>query len=390
MSEALDWAEMYVKMTEEERIIIMQSKKSFLHTGDTPWVKKGPHNFDVGMGAWDGAESSDLIGLFMLSELEKLEANIGVHRDDGLLEATCSPREIEKLKQDIISIYQSNGFRISIDANRKQVNFLDVTLDLENEIFKPYIKPGDTPLYVNSNSNHPPGVVKNIPAGINRRLSTISSNKQIFDNAAPLYQRELDRNNYKYTLQYDPPTKKKRCRSKRALWFNPPYSINVKTHVGGKFLGLLDKHFPPGHPLHPLLNRNTVKVSYKCLPNMASIIAKNNSRNLNIQGPNAPAETCNCRNKMECPLPGKCQTPALIYQATVETVHKSETYIGLSAPPFKLRFGGHKSSFKHEARKKETTLSKYIWELKEESIPYTLSWKIMARAQPFSQVTGIC
>ena len=56
----------------------------------------------------------------------------------------------------------------------------------ENEFFKPYIKPGDTPLYVNSNSNHPPSVVKNIPAGINRRLSTISSNKQFFDKAASL------------------------------------------------------------------------------------------------------------------------------------------------------------------------------------------------------------
>ena len=82
--------------------------------------------------------------------------------------------------------------------------------------------------------------------------------------------------------------------------------------------------------------------------------------------------------------------PTLVYQATVETVNKSETYIGLSAPPFKLRFEGHKGSFKHQERKKETTLSKYIWELKDESIPFTLSWKIMARAQPFSQVTGIC
>ena len=124
---------------------------------------------------------------------------------------------------------------------------------------------------------------------------------------------------------------------------------------------------------------------------MASIIAKNNSKNLNLQqGPNAQSEICNCRIKEECPLPGKCQTPALIYQATVEAANKKETYIGLSAPPFKTRYGGHKGSFKHEKRKKETTLSKYIWELKDENIPYTLSWKIMARAQPFSQVTGIC
>ena len=135
-----------MNITAEERNIILKSKESFLFTGDIPWVKKGPHNFDVGMGAWDGAESSDLIGLFMLSELEKLEANIGVYRDDGLLEAISSPREIEKLKQDIISIYQSNGLRISIDANRKQVNFWDVTLDFKNKFVKPYIKPGDTPL----------------------------------------------------------------------------------------------------------------------------------------------------------------------------------------------------------------------------------------------------
>ena len=275
--------------------------------------------------------------------------------------------------------------------NRKQVNFLDVTLDLENESYRPFIKPGDTPLYVNSRSNHPPGVIKNIPAGINKRLSTISSNKQIFENAAPLYQKELDRNGYEFTLKYDPPTKKKRCRSRRILWFNPPYSLNVKTHIGAKFLALLDKHFPPGHSLHSLLNRNSVKVSYKCLPNMASIISKNNSKVLNIQqGQIAPSEGCNCRIKAECPLPGKCLTPKLIYQATVETLNKKETYIGLSAPPFKTRFGGHKGTFKHEKRKKETTLSKYIWELKSENIPYTLSWKIMARAQPFSQVSGIC
>ena len=156
----------------------------------------------------------------------------------------------------------------------KQVNFLDVTLNLEKQSFKPFLKPCDSPLYVNSYSKHPPAVIKNIPAGINRRLSTISSSKELFDQAAPLYQREIDRNGYKFKLQYEPPTMKKKCRSKKALWFNPPYSINIKTNVGAKFLALLDKHFPPSNPLHSLLNRKTIKVSYKCLPNMASILAK--------------------------------------------------------------------------------------------------------------------
>ena len=158
-----------------------------------------------------------------------------------------------------------------------------MTLSLEKQTFKPYIKPGDSPLYVNSNSNHPPGVIKNIPAGINKRLSTISSNKQMFENAAPLYQQELDRNGYNYKLSFDPPTKKKRCRNRQILWFNPSYSVNVKTHMGKKFLELLDKHFPPGHPLHHLLNRNTVKISYKCLSNMKRIWSRGTHFRLQLQ-----------------------------------------------------------------------------------------------------------
>jgi len=143
------------------------------------------------------------------------------------------------------------------------------------------------------------------------------------------------------------------------LWFNPPYSVNVKTHMGKKFLELLDKHFPSGHPL---LNRNTVKVSYKCLPNMKSILTKNSSKVLNLQsGQEDQTFGCNCRIKAECPLPGQSKTPALIYKATVETVTRKETYVGLSAPPFKNRMYGHKWSFTHEDRRKETTLSKYIF-----------------------------
>ena len=101
-------------------------------------------------------------------------------------------------------------------------------------------------------------------------------------------------------------------------------------------------------------------------------------------------EKCSCRIKTECSLPGKCQIQSVIYHSTVKTATKEETYIGLTANSFKARFGGQKSSFKYESRKKETTLSKYIWELKKENVPYTISWKILARAQPFSPVTGVC
>ena len=129
-------------------------------------------------------------------------------------------------------------------ANSKTVQFLDITLDLENGTYKPFIKPGDKPIYVHSKSNHPPAIIKNIPLSINKRLSKISANEEIFDAAIPLYQAELDRNEYKHKLKFDPSanTNKEKKRTRNRVYFNPPYSINVKTSIGAKFLRLLDHH----------------------------------------------------------------------------------------------------------------------------------------------------
>ena len=60
------------------------------------------------------------------------------------------------------------------------------------------------------------------------------------------------------------------------LGFNPPWNSAVKTNVGKQLLRLIDTSFPIGNPLRKLLNRNTVKVSYKCMPNMRKAIARHN------------------------------------------------------------------------------------------------------------------
>ena len=173
-----------------------------------------------------------------------------------------------------MTIFGEFGLRITSTANLRVVQFLDVTLDLDREVYKPYIKPGDRPLYVNSQSNHPPSILKNIPLAVNKRLCNISANKEIFDAAAPLYQAELNRAGHKHKLEFKTPEQPKRKRTKKIIWFNPPHSINVKTNVGRKFLNLLDKHFPRGHILYPLLNRYKVKLSYRCLPNMGAQISQ--------------------------------------------------------------------------------------------------------------------
>ena len=71
-------------------------------------------------------------------------------------------------------------------------------MDLQKDQFKPYRKPGDKPMYVSFLNNHPPGVLKNIPLGINKLLCEISSSKEVFLEAIPPYQKELDDWGYQY------------------------------------------------------------------------------------------------------------------------------------------------------------------------------------------------
>ena len=146
-----------------------------------------------------------------------------------------------------------------------------MTLNLQTEKHQPYIKPGNTPSYINTKSNHPPSIIKAVPEGINKRLSQISSNEQLFNNAIPEYQAALKRSGHNYQLKYNPDTRRstndnKRKRSRNITWFNPPFDARVKTNVGRMFLDIIDKSFPDAHSLRPLFNRNTLKISYSCMP----------------------------------------------------------------------------------------------------------------------------
>ena len=84
------------------------------------------------------------------------------------------------------------------------VNFLDINLDLITGFNRPYLKDNDMPVYVNSRSNHPPSVLKNIPSGVNRRLSKISANKHVFDDSVTLYQEALNKSGFNHKLEFEP------------------------------------------------------------------------------------------------------------------------------------------------------------------------------------------
>ena len=64
LNKALDFASKYDKITDDEKHIIHHAKKSTLYNEGKPWSKRGS-NFDVTMGSFDGAETCELVGLYI-------------------------------------------------------------------------------------------------------------------------------------------------------------------------------------------------------------------------------------------------------------------------------------------------------------------------------------
>ena len=75
------------------------------------------------MGSYDEAEVCEFVGHYLLGKLARMigTKNVAFYRDD-------------------------------------------VSLNLEMEKFFPYRKPSKTPLYIHSESNHPPSIIKRLPS----------------------------------------------------------------------------------------------------------------------------------------------------------------------------------------------------------------------------------
>ena len=127
-------------------------------------------------------------------------------------------------------MFKECGLSITTKCNSKSLDFLDVTFDLVNEIYKPYRKPNNKPLCINKHSNHSSNILKQLPKSIEKRISETSSNIDIFNRSIKIYNDALHERNFKATLQFTIPASKnndenkKRKRKRNIIWFNPPYS----------------------------------------------------------------------------------------------------------------------------------------------------------------------
>ena len=190
--------------------------------------------------------------------------------------------------------------------------------------------------------------------------------------------------------QYRHRKEQEKIRHHNIRWFNPPYSESVQTNVGQKILKLVDRHFPKGHILHKIFNRNTIKVSYSCMGNMKSLINRHNTKILQAEAP-TEAKGCNCRKNSTCPLNGACLTESLVYKATVLAEnHEPQTYIGMTEHNFKTQFRNHKMSFENPNYRSSTTLSKYIWNLKEDETNYKIKWSIVKCVRAYKSGDAQC
>jgi hypothetical protein len=239
------------------------------------------------------------------------------------------------------------------------------------------------------------------------------------------YQEALQQSGYDYKLKYttQPNSKQNRNRQRQITWFNPPFSSNVSTNIGSSFLKLIEKSFPRNNPLRKIFNKNTLKLSYSCMPNIKAIINSNNKRKIskhkeqhqqelqqtqhtqqarnhldhqqkpqqtNTNMPVKVSKNCNCRNKDTCPLNGECLVSNIIYQATISTADKVDTYVGSTATTFKTRYGNHKLSFNNEKHMNATGLSRHAWNLKKNNIEHSITWKIIQKSNPYTSATKRC
>ena len=276
-------------------------------------------------------------------------ANIVTHLTQWSLQPSSIPtytRAWKLFTQFHSFIFHTAQFTLPIYPATLHVFFSTrhITFDITNGTYKPYRKPNNEPLYINRLSNHQPSIIRQLPSSINKRINKLSCNQETFNEAAPLYNDALKRSNFDTTLMYEPTNQDNRINSQRrnrqrnVIWYNPPYSRNVRTNAGRDFLELIDKHFQPSHKLHKLFNRHTVRVSYSWTENMKSFIRKHNNHTLTKNTTqnhttNKEPRKCNCRRPDECPVAGNCSAKSLVYQAKVTTTDNGETkkYIGVTS-----------------------------------------------------------
>ena len=119
------------------------------------------------MGSFDGAETCDLVGLFILSKLQHLDINGGLYRDDGLAVCSKLQRQDDNIKKEICKIFGQYNLKITIDSNKK---ISELSRHQHGPIGTGTYKPNNSLRRVHRDSKYPPSVLRKIHESINTKL----------------------------------------------------------------------------------------------------------------------------------------------------------------------------------------------------------------------------
>ena len=162
--------------------------------------------------------------------------NVDLYPNDGIgiLQNSSRP-EVEQKRKKIIEIFKICGLNITVKANLKTVDFLDISLGLKNNTYQPYQGPEKETVYIKKHANHPPNILKELPKVITKRITSISCSHDIFDAAKSTFEQTLSQSGFNEERKYNNKDRKgqtrnkeKRKRRRKITWFNPPFFLLLK------------------------------------------------------------------------------------------------------------------------------------------------------------------
>ena len=88
--------------------ILRTARKLLLFSKGNAWTKKNTDGFDITMGSYDGAESCELVGPYVLDKIKDLiqTSHVGLYRDDGLAAVQGSGPQVEAKRKEICQMFQ--------------------------------------------------------------------------------------------------------------------------------------------------------------------------------------------------------------------------------------------------------------------------------------------
>ena len=230
------------------------------------------------MGAYDGAEVCELIGIFMLSLLSNQinKNHIGLYRYDGLaiLKNTSGPAA-ENLKKKIQKLFTEKDLDIIVQCNLKITNYLDMTRNLNNGSYSPYRKPTKKPTIFPLIQTTLHQSLKKFHGQL-KKDSQFCHHQKIFFRSQPFTMRNAQKT-VDIKPSYNINNQMKTIKTKR----KENVTLFGSIHHTASQLKPISEEYPPNHKFVKIFNKNTIKLSYSCMPNIRSKINCHNKKYYN-------------------------------------------------------------------------------------------------------------